>query len=279
MRHPNDSALADAQECMRGLVPELTNDQGDDVHKGLPEDGEKASEHLRAVLHAAGHPRANDAFVIRHQDPAARKSQVVMDPETRAPGVALHPDRWDWGTLAHEAGHILQAHADGREIDQLPTPEQKHGPEFLHHYSEALWRLPISYDSRLRAGVELRAAYRRAQKRLAANSDVFQFKPRSAFAEPPEHTVGGNTDPVVPFRHETLDCAVSQARNARASAEQYAAERDAAVGAAEERLRRDEREEQERGQAVPNGIGADRLGIGSVSPCSPAIDRDNELGG
>lgn len=189
-RHPNDNAMADAQEWMRARLPELTNAKVF-MTKGLPENEEKASEHLRAVLRAAGHPRADDAFVIRHEDPAARKSQVVMDPETRAPGVALHPDRWDWGTLAHEAGHILHAHADGREIDQLPTPEQKHGPEFIHHYIEALWRLPISESTRMIAVHQLRFHYDRAQKELAENSDILQFKPRSAFAEPLRQ-VGGN---------------------------------------------------------------------------------------
>jgi 8-oxo-dGTP diphosphatase len=129
-RHPHDLAAQWGQQEARKKHPELT--------EPLPPTEHAASRRLRDLLGQLGHPQADQAFVIRHDNPGRGASQVVMDEDTGDPGVALHPERWDQGTLAHEAAHIMHAHADGRPLMELLDREHHHGPEFAEHYRKAI---------------------------------------------------------------------------------------------------------------------------------------------
>jgi hypothetical protein len=53
-------------------------------------------------------------------------------------GVALHPRRWDVGTVAHEAAHILHIHHAGWNPRTAQRDERRHGPDFARHYAAAL---------------------------------------------------------------------------------------------------------------------------------------------
>lgn len=121
--------ISTAQNMMRSHLP--------GVCEQLPHP-RAASRKLQDLLGQLGHPRADEAFVIRHPNPDARKSQVVFDSDTGAPGVALHEDRWDIGTLAHEAAHHMDLHTSGLDPLVNHSDEVKHGQSFADHYQRAL---------------------------------------------------------------------------------------------------------------------------------------------
>lgn len=132
---PHGAAIRRTQNLMRGNFPEL--------YQPLPNEQSPRSHVLRKMLSANGYPDAENSFVMDHPHPELQQSQVVMAPDQYDDyhaGVALHPERNDYGTLAHEAGHILHHHAEG--IDTMGVgvheDELKHGPDFVHHYANAL---------------------------------------------------------------------------------------------------------------------------------------------
>lgn len=102
--------------------------------------GEEGDEMVGHMLRHAGYQGPTDgAFVARHPDP----SKMTSNPSwlNGRPGVALHPQKWDYGTVAHEAAHhtVLYDHAIAPNTPQ--TDEQVHGPEWAGHYAQALNRL------------------------------------------------------------------------------------------------------------------------------------------
>lgn len=124
---PHQLTLRLAQDQTRGEYPELT----EKLSPGA------ASEHLRQILRAGGHPDADDSYVTPHRDPDARKSQTAFG-GWGEPVVALHPDRMDLGTVAHEAGHHLHIYHGGVNSRVSHPDAVKHGPEFVEHYRSAL---------------------------------------------------------------------------------------------------------------------------------------------
>lgn len=149
---PHKAVINRAQESFRAANPDLTGplDERDWDH---PPDRARESEagrkKLLGMLYEGHHPRAHDAWVMPHNQPGRGVSQVAVDQNTGAPGVVLHPDRWDAVTLAHEAAHLVDAHrrgvdlagfkgADGDQVSTGIPDEEMHGPEFARHYANAL---------------------------------------------------------------------------------------------------------------------------------------------
>lgn len=99
--------------------------------------GEEGDAMVGHLLRYAGYQGPTEgAFAARHPDP----SKMTSNPSwlNGKPGVALHPDRWDYGTAAHEAAHhvVMYNHAVARNEPQ--TDEQVHGPEWARAYGQAL---------------------------------------------------------------------------------------------------------------------------------------------
>lgn len=118
----------------------------------LDDNEREASHSLRRMLNHAGHPRADEAFVVKHTRPEMMSSNVVWDREDPGvQGAALrHPDHWDYGTLAHEAAHIMVNHETGRMPGTPLSDEDNHGPTFAKHFRNLLGyvhpKLPESFD-------------------------------------------------------------------------------------------------------------------------------------
>ena len=106
----------------------------------FPRSHEGGDEMVGRILgHAGYRGDVSGAFVSRHPDPSRRTSNPAwLD---GAPGVTLHPERWDYGTVAHEAAHhaVMYDHAAAPNEDQ--PDEQVHGPEWAGHYASALNRI------------------------------------------------------------------------------------------------------------------------------------------
>jgi hypothetical protein len=129
--NPHAAAIGQAQDHLRMHVPAYET--------ALPDSEHEAGQSLQSMLRRGGHPRADEAFVVRHRDPRRGSSNVTYDPDDRdIPGVALHPSRWDYGTLAHEAAHILHHHEIGRKPNEATPDEVMHGPDFVQHFKTTL---------------------------------------------------------------------------------------------------------------------------------------------
>jgi 8-oxo-dGTP diphosphatase len=106
----------------------------------FPRSHEGGDEMVGHILKHVGYQGDTDgAFVSRHPDPSRRTSNPAW--LGGKPGVTLHPDRWDYGTVTHEAAHhaVMYDHAV-RPNDEEPD-EQVHGPEWAGHYAQGLNRL------------------------------------------------------------------------------------------------------------------------------------------
>lgn len=105
----------------------------------------EASKTLQGMLGHLGHPDANYAFVMRHPKPEHDRSTPVYSDGD--PGVALHPQHWTNEYLAHEAAHLMENHATGREINTPLDDHGNHGPGFQGHLVKLLNHLsPPSKD-------------------------------------------------------------------------------------------------------------------------------------
>jgi 8-oxo-dGTP diphosphatase len=133
---PHKAVIWHAQERTRDGHPELAGAIDDsDPYEVIPRDSDAGTALLRRILGPA-HP---GAWAMRHPQPGGgRTSQVAV--RDGVPGVVIHPERWDKGTLAHEAAHLAHIAAEGSSPEQANSwPEDvKHGPEFARHYATAL---------------------------------------------------------------------------------------------------------------------------------------------
>jgi GNAT superfamily N-acetyltransferase/mRNA-degrading endonuclease RelE of RelBE toxin-antitoxin system len=124
---PHQRAVHLAQETVRLHHPNLT----------MPVTEESGTEHLRGLLGEHGFPRADEAFV--HIHPGVRGfSSTAMDNSTGAMGVSLHPSRADYGTLTHEAAHLLHDHVTGRRFREDSSDESVHGIGYVQQYAKLL---------------------------------------------------------------------------------------------------------------------------------------------
>jgi hypothetical protein len=151
---PHAAAIGQAQDLLRGdrffFSHHYTQPVGDP---------QEASRLLRRML-VGRHPRAGEAFVLRHPHPDRGTSNVVED--DGVPGVVLHPQRWNQGTLAHEAAHIVTGHETGRKINEPITDEDNHGPRFLDNFQHALMQVDPSGET----GKDLAERYHTALGRI-----------------------------------------------------------------------------------------------------------------
>jgi 2'-5' RNA ligase len=135
-REPWHAASRLAQREVRQAHPKL----------GMPfPHGEEGDQMVGHMLRHVGYQGPTDgAFAARHPDP----SKMASNPAwlNGKPGVALHPERWDYGTVAHEAAHhaVMYDHAIAPNTPQ--TDEQVHGPEWAGHYAQGLNKLSKHAD-------------------------------------------------------------------------------------------------------------------------------------
>lgn len=121
---PHGAAVSQAQEHVRRHHPTM------EMELGSVED---ATSSMQSMLRRNGHPAHDEGFVMRHPQDSWRQSQAFTS--DGQPGVALHPNRWDYGTLAHEVAHHLHEH----ELGYKPRDDETaHGPDFVRHYQNVL---------------------------------------------------------------------------------------------------------------------------------------------
>jgi hypothetical protein len=110
----------------------------------FPRSHEGGDELVERILVRLGYPPALawGAFVARHPDP----SRGVSSPSwlNGKPGVALHPGRWDYGTVAHEAAHHMKKWENAEAVNEDTGDEGTHGQQWAGHYARALNRLSKS---------------------------------------------------------------------------------------------------------------------------------------
>lgn len=109
-----------AQEHMRRHFPVWGQ------HLGSEEDATATFQHL---LRRGGHPDAENAEAFAHPVPGWHQSQLGRG-DVGQLTAAIHPHRWDYGTLAHETAHALHQHASGRATSR----EHAHDESFMEHY-------------------------------------------------------------------------------------------------------------------------------------------------
>jgi 8-oxo-dGTP diphosphatase len=131
-REPWHAAVRLAQHQVRFDHPKLGM-QFPDQHSG-------GDEMVGRILgHAGYRGDVSGAFVARHPHPEMRTSNPSW--LRGAPGVALHPERWDYGTVAHEAAHHAVMYDHAAAPNEYQPDEQVHGPEWAGHYASALSRI------------------------------------------------------------------------------------------------------------------------------------------
>jgi len=130
-REPWHAAAKLAQDQVRLDHPKLVMDfpRGDEGDRMVG----------RLLRHTGYQGDVSGAFAARHPNPGAMTSNPSW--LRGQPGVALHPDRWDYGTVAHECAHhaVMEAHGVGPNEEQ--PDEQVHGPEWAGHYAQGLNRI------------------------------------------------------------------------------------------------------------------------------------------
>lgn len=165
---PHQATTSYAQQLARKEQPEIS--------QPLPYSEKKASQRLQDVLRAHGHPQADTAFVMQ-QEHGRRQSQVVFDGDTGDVGVALHKDRYDYGTLAHEAGHIIDAHRNGKDLLESLSDAETHGESFRAAYHDALHHL-VGVD----AANAFTRNYRKHLRIMKESPEKYQVKQAEAGA-------------------------------------------------------------------------------------------------
>jgi 8-oxo-dGTP diphosphatase len=133
---PDKAVIWHAQQRTREDHPELTERLPEPEGEGFSREGEAI---LHRALAAGGYPpgHAERTFVMMHQRPDDRGTSQVAMIGNRT-GVAIHPDSWHAGTVAHEGAHLLDIWH--RNVNPLKpqTDREKHGPQFAAHYATAL---------------------------------------------------------------------------------------------------------------------------------------------
>jgi hypothetical protein len=135
--HPHGAAIQIAQQRTAFDHPNMHTQLPRPESEGSYIFSETGGKVLSHMLQAGGYRGdASNAFVATHRNPESNTSNPAMDRRGN-PGVVLHPDRWDYGTLAHEAAHHV-ANGPERFNDPSMTDEEIHGPAFAQAYSRTL---------------------------------------------------------------------------------------------------------------------------------------------
>lgn len=129
---PRTRATALAQEQVRMYHPLLS--------RPLEARNGQNSAVISSWLRDAGHPGAEDAYVAAHPNPGNMQSNTGRGPDGE-PVVVLHPDRWDYGTAAHEVAHLVTDHQTGRAFGEPHGPEGAHSPQWARNYAGLLNRI------------------------------------------------------------------------------------------------------------------------------------------
>lgn len=129
---PRTRATALAQEQVRMYHPLLS--------RPLEARNGQNSPVISSWLREAGHPGAEDAYVAAHPNPGNMQSNTGRGPDGE-PVVVLHPDRWDYGTAAHEVAHLITDHQTGRAFGEPHGPEGAHSPQWARNYAGLLNRI------------------------------------------------------------------------------------------------------------------------------------------
>ena len=111
------------------------------LERPFPRSHEGGDESVERMLVHLGYPagQARGAFVARHPQPELGTSNPSW--LNGKPGVALHPDRWDYGTVAHEAAHHMKVWENAEAVNEDTGDEGTHGRQWAWHYARALDRL------------------------------------------------------------------------------------------------------------------------------------------
>lgn len=125
---PHQRAVAEAQQDTRNEHPFMQYQF---------KNGTEATEALQHILKRHGHPQWEDSYATIH-DGSRSSSNTGISRETGAPVVSLHPQRADYGTLAHEAAHILNDRDKGRKFGEDWGDTHTHGIGFMNQYASVL---------------------------------------------------------------------------------------------------------------------------------------------
>jgi hypothetical protein len=136
-REPWRMAATLAQEEVRRNHPALT--------RRFPA-GDEGDEMVGHILRHVGYDGDTaGAFVARHPNPEL----MVSHPSWLGvrPGVALHPGKWDYGTVTHECAHHAVMYANAEARNEYRPDEQVHGPQWARAYARGLnWLAPHAGD-------------------------------------------------------------------------------------------------------------------------------------
>jgi hypothetical protein len=140
-KKPHAAAVNIAQEDTRLDHPAMTVPLPEPRWTGFSDD---ADHSLRHMLRRAGYPGhlAASAWVHRKPD-TATASSTAWDPGDGTVGVGLHPHRWDYGTMAHEAAHLITNHQKGIPPNVMGqslglTDADVHDDHFARNYEHVI---------------------------------------------------------------------------------------------------------------------------------------------
>ncbi|MCW2929913.1 MAG: hydrolase [Actinomycetia bacterium] len=136
----DDLAAMDANQRATTLAQVDVRREHPATQRMLQEKNGQRNHSMATWLAEAGVPRADESYVAMHQFPGRRTSNTGRGPDGE-PCVILHPDRWDYGTMAHETAHIIADHETGRPFAGEHGPDGAHDDRWAGHYARLLNRL------------------------------------------------------------------------------------------------------------------------------------------
>jgi len=138
---PHAAAIAEAQHRTREDHPMMGMQLPEPEWTGAVPDADVS---LRHMLRRAGYPEEKAAGAwVRRKPETATASSTGYDPGDGTVGIGLHPHRWDYGTMAHEAAHLVANHEAGRPPHAMAHAlglgdADVHGPDFARAYGRII---------------------------------------------------------------------------------------------------------------------------------------------
>ena len=153
---------------MHMQLPEPENDP----HDFFPNESHVGGKVMEGMLQAAGFSpeQARGAFVVRHPEGKSASNAAFRGSKM---GAALHPHRWDYGTLAHETAHHWAIWKNAwAPNDHSLDDADIHGHDFTQAYSRTLNYLsPGAGDDYLRHHADASTLVGRYRKRVHGLSE------------------------------------------------------------------------------------------------------------